>query len=868
MKNFCPGYYKILVFIFAFASAAAFSQTDSGFSNTSIKKVKVIPGKQYDISSFSEFFSGEHWRDLWATKIDAEVLDLNTFGGGLTPTKKGGGLQTKSLRLKGNDGNEYKFRSMNKDPTRSLPPELQNSYYADLIQDQVSIGLPGSSLITYPLMKETGILSVEPKIVMMPDDVKLGVFQKDFGNVLGVIEINPRAGKKTKNNFEGADKVVNGFEIFEVTEKDNDERVDQKEFLKARLMDVFLGDRDRHADQWQWAGYKQDGNRIWKPIPRDRDYAFGRYDGLFPSVSGWFAHSLVGFSEDYPQLVELTWSGRHLDRRFLNELEKKDWDSIANFLKSKLTNEVIMNAVRQMPPEMFAKKGMTLFKMLENRRNHLKDASDEFFEVYSNVVDVYGSNKKEYADVSILNEKELRLELFESDKESGKKKKNPFYSRKFNSDQTSEVRLNLLNGDDLIDVKGKGKYDNPILLRLVSGDGNDELINKSTLPIKLYDSQSNTKIISAKGIYFNNDKIQIPLKEIDRYEPSVDDRYGFWAFVPVLNFNTDDGWILGGGPSFVKFGFRANPYLYYLQLTGAYATTAKDYDVRFYGDFNKLIHNSRVEFFLSASQLDFNRYYGTGNETVRIDSLANANFYKTNQEDIRFEPKVSVNISKAFRLNFSARFRYSNVKPSPDYNTLVQEEKPYGFGKIAGLSAATGFTYDTRDNLLMTKKGIYANVFAGYYPKLLDYKFDFSKIGADLIGYFTLTSFTEFNLMLRAGGEKIFGTYPFYEAATVGGLKNLRGFSRDRFQGDASVFGQSELRIKLANVNLLLPGEFGIMGIADVGRVFVENEDSKKWHSTYGGGAWFKVINAVVMNFLIARSAELTKYYFSFGVGI
>ncbi len=857
---------KIIFTIIICITALQYSFTQSDTSNRSsdVHYKRVIPGIKYDKSWFGEIFAGEHWRDLWTTPIKVEVLDTKNFGGGIFPMKKGGGLQTKSLRFKGNDGNEYKFRSVDKDPSRSLPPEWQNSYYADLLQDQVSIGLPGSSLITYPLMKATNILSVEPNLVILPNDNSLGVFQKEFGDVLGVIELNPRAGKKYKNNFAGADKVINGFDIFEVAEKDNDEQVDQKEFLKARLMDVFLGDRDRHAGQWQWAGYKDGGKQIWKPIPRDRDYAFGRYDGLVPTVSGWLAHSLVGFSEDYPRIVELTWSGRHLDRRFLNELDKKDWDSISNFLKSRLTDEVLLGAVRQMPPEMFAKKGNTLLNMLKKRRDNLNEAADDFYSLYSDVVDVYGSNKDELADINIIDEKQIEVSLFEKDKHTGKRKKQPYYNRIFNSNQTHEIRLNMLGKNDNISIKGKA--DNCILLRIIGGPGNDTLINNSGAKIKFYDSDAGTRIKSSGSIYFNDDKSDVPKKLVDRYEPSSDDRYGFWAFAPVLNFNSDDGWIIGGGPSFVKYGFRAVPYLYYLQLTGAYATTSKDYDFKFYGDFNKLIHNARVQFYLGASQLDFNRYYGIGNESTREQSLADNGFYKTNQGNFVFRPVITFDIAKQLKFQTSFAYRMSDVKLTD--NTLVGQEKPYGIGKINGMSFAAGLLYDTRSSSLFPKKGYYVQSYVEYFPKLVNYKYDFTKVCADAYAYFTLKTFTEFNLMLRAGGENIFGTYPFFEAATIGGLKNLRGYSRERFQGDASLFGQSELRIKLASLNLLLPGTLGISALSDAGRVFAGYQDSKKWHSTYGGGVWFEILNTVVMNFYVARSPELTKYYFTFGLGI
>ncbi len=861
-------YFQNVVMIFFAISIIAHAQVDTSkiFLKSPGNILRVTPGKQYDVNWFKRIFSGDHWRDLWATEIDAKVLNMDSFAGGLQAVKKGGGLQSKSLRLIGEDRNEYKFRTMDKFPYRSLPPEWQNSYYADLLQDQVSIGLPVASLIVYPLVKEVGILAVEPEIVILPNSSRLGSFEKEFAGQLGIIELNPRAGKKGINNFEGADKVVNGFDIFKRVEKDNDNQVDQTEFLKARLMDVFLGDRDRHADQWQWAGYKNGNGTIWKPIPRDRDYAFGRYDGFFPWVSGLLAHSLVGFSEDIPQIIELTWTGRHLDRRFLNQLDKPVWDSVSKYIAGKMTDDILNTAVKKMPPEMYKVGGKMLFDMLKSRRGQLIEAADDFYEIYSDVVDVYGSNKSEYAEADVLNENEVEIKLYKRDKQTGEKKGEPFYKRKFSNEYTSEIRLHLLGNDDYLKITGKA--DNDILIRVISDKGKDEISNKSEMKLKVYDPDENTRINSVNSVYLNNDIVEAPSIPIKKYEPSIDDRYNFWAFTPILDLNSDEGLIIGGGPNFTQHGFRANPYLYYLQLTGAYATLSKDYEVSFYGDFNKLIHKSKVEFFLSASELDYNRFYGFGNQTERIEDLAEQNFYKARQQNIIFSPNFTTKISKHLNILYGGSYRYANSDLEDNSDNLIGETQPYGFGKISSIGLSAGFSFINIDNNISPKKGIYSILKYTYYPNLFDLKTDFSKFYSEVKTFLTAKTFTDITFILKAGGQYNIGNYVFYEAASVGGMNTLRGFGRERFQGDASLFGQSELRIKIAPMNLFLPSVFGISGISDIGRVFYNGEDSKQWHSTYGGGVWLEIEKAFVLNFIAAFSPEVARYYFTFGLGI
>jgi hypothetical protein len=73
----------------------------------------------------------------------------------------------------------------------------------------------------------------------------------------------------------------------------------------------------------------------------------------------------------------------------------------------------------------------------------------------------------------------------------------------------------------------------------------------------------------------------------------------------------------------------------------------------------------------------------------------------------------------------------------------------------------------------------------------------------------------------------------------------------------------------------LLPFRYGVVGIADVGRVFLAGETSSRWHSGVGGGVWLAVIAGVQafqlsssINAMIVRSDERTAFYLSTGFGL
>jgi hypothetical protein len=66
---------------------------------------------------------------------------------------------------------------------------------------------------------------------------------------------------------------------------DNDNSLDQKSLLQARLLDMFLMDFDRHEDQWIWNATDNGKGKIFHALPRDRDQPFFISKGFLPSVA-------------------------------------------------------------------------------------------------------------------------------------------------------------------------------------------------------------------------------------------------------------------------------------------------------------------------------------------------------------------------------------------------------------------------------------------------------------------------------------------------------------------------------------------------------------------------------------------------------
>ena len=112
-------------------------------------------------------------------------------------------------------------------------------------------------------------------------------------------------------------------------------------------------------------------------------------------------------------------------------------------------------------------------------------------------------------------------------------------------------------------------------------------------------------------------------------------------------------------------------------------------------------------------------------------------------------------------------------------------------------------------------------------------------------------------LALRAGGGINFGDYEFFQANTLGGDLNLRGYRSTRYSGDASFYQNTEFRFKLFDFTTYMArGEFGILGFNDIGRVWLEGENSGVWHHGYGGGIWVSPFSVAVLTASYERSKD------------
>ena len=111
------------------------------------------------------------------------------------------------------------------------------------------------------------------------------------------------------------------------------------------------------------------------------------------------------------------------------------------------------------------------------------------------------------------------------------------------------------------------------------------------------------------------------------------------------------------------------------------------------------------------------------------------------------------------------------------------------------------------------------------------------------------------------------GKPAFYQSAFLGGQENLLGYKQYRFAGLHGLYNNLELRAKVADIaSYIIPGQFGITGFWDVGRVWENHDNSGNWHNGVGGGIYFAPATIVVISFVMGHSTEGWYPYFTMGL--
>ncbi|WP_233632566.1 BamA/TamA family outer membrane protein [Parapedobacter sp. ISTM3] len=821
--------------------------------------VTVQANVKYDqVSTFHRMLFGENYRKEWAAEAEVPVLRLSALHGGLRPVKRGGGMQTVSLRLVDSTGKEWVLRSVNKQADALLPEALHHTVAHDFLDDANSAQHPYSALIFPPLADAARVPHTHPIIGLVAPDTLLGHYNEIFANTLCLLEEREPLGD-SDNTVKMVRRVNN----------DNDDVYKAKTFLRARMLDLLVNDWDRHGDQWRWVDEnkgKKGADRDYLGVPRDRDQALRKMEGLLPTiVSMPFALPLIqGFT---PEIRRVNYSLRKSD--FLNAHPKnqftyEEWMAEVDDFVRAMTDSVLEAGVRQLPKSVYDLRHDELLQILKARRDALPTAMDRYYQFINRIVDVKLSNKHEQVDIEDAPGQSLQVTVRKINKEGEVKRK--LMEKVYPPEFTKEIRVYLAAGDDSVQVAIK---ESPIAVRLIGGVGNKFYdIRSAKRKVPIYDQGTHSSFSPSSMHYtahYSTDSMHTAFIPVNLYN--------VWAPLLSAGYNADDGLLVGAGFKYThQRGFRKEPFNHTQQflLSGAFATGALR--VHYRGHWKTVVGKADAVIEAHALIPQTQNYFGLGNASEYDRDERDMRYYRTRFELYTLEPHLqwNPNATTTFAIGPSLQwYRFAAggnegrliVQPGAvhTYDSLVvQEDKGH-----VGLSA--NFMKDNRNSKLRPSRGGFFQVKVGAYGGVNDHAKSYMQANAEMAVYAGMAQ-DAVVISNRIGGGMTFGNPAFYQSQFLGGQGNLRGFRQYRFAGDHSLFNNLELRARVAYVgNYILPGELGMMAFYDIGKVWSDARQSDRIHQGTGGGLYYIAANIAVLQVVVGHSRE--GWYPYFGIG-
>lgn len=835
---------------------------------------------QYEAGSFRRLLLGENYRSEWAQKLPLLAFDIGKEKGGLKIMQKGGGMETMSLRLRDSVGKEYFLRTVEKYPAKALPPAFRKTFIQSVKQDQVSAAHPYGALAIPTLADAAGIYHTNPRVVYAPDDPRWGPYRKDFHGQIMLFEERPDGNGKHMPSFGSPDKMISTRKVLEHMAADNDVQIDQRQVLKSRLFDMWIGDWDRHDDQWRWGEFDHQHTIIYRPIPRDRDQAFFVNEGLGPHRwrKRYLFPNLEGFDYKIRWAPGLMMTGRWFDRSFLNAMSEKEFLEAARELSVKMTDGVIDTALHQMPSGIYSLHGKEMAEKLKARRATLVNNANDYYQFLAREVDVVGSNKREWFEGEWQSNGNFKLQMFKRGNEG--QRGALLYEREFLRHQTKEVDLYGLDGDDVFHFTGNSRHS--MKVRIIGGNGIDELFNESIGPSKIYVYDYRNGIVKQGAKVHDQTSLDQHVNDYDRkwFE------YGKVAPRNMVAYNIDDGVFLKLGFSTFAHGFRKKPYKSHHVFRGSYGLNTSSFSILYQGRFPQLVGQWSLELDADIRSPNYvNNFFGWGNESVfdtqitqRPDVYVTSpiDYYRLRLRDFRGEVKLSRKLGQWGYFKAGPAYQRGQII-DPAGTLYITEYAKTLSEPILGIpkdyfGVAESFGIDKRDNLSFTTRGIVLRESSRWMSG--DTFFSSHNLSLTLYQSFRLPA--RVTLVFNAGAGHNTGQYQLFQAQTLDGEAEVRGYRKTRFYGDTKVYFNNEVRIKLGSLRTyLFPAAVGMHLFYDLGRVWYKDSTgidsstptgkSDKWHKGYGGGLWFMPYDLTTFIAEVGHSEEGTLFYLRLG---
>lgn len=856
----------------------------SDFEKSTIKYPKIIQdsvkasiytNKETSKNAFFKFLWGERYRKYYSIPVNAKVAYLDTLMGGLTPIRKGGGTQSKTLHLQTKEGKRFVMRALKKNATQYIQASAFKDQYVEgyfentasesLVKDVFTGSYPYAPFVVASLSSSLNIPYLNSHLYYIPKQDNLEKYNQEYGNELYVFEEYASEGNTqlTNGNFTG--NIINTKDVIEKIHEDDTKVIDEQAYIKARLFDMLIGDWDRHYDQWLWIEYQENNKTIYRPLPRDRDQAFSKMsDGFMLGTSIHLIPAsklLRKYAADLKDVKGFNIEPYPLDIAFISQSNKDIWDKQVAEIQNDLTNEVIDKAFNTVPKEVQDESIETIKHLLKGRKTNLQTIADSYYKLINKYAVIVATNKKDSIKINGLENGNVEVSMYQWKENSNI---DYFHNRTYNPKLTKEIWIYGLDDDDIFNITDEIKK---IKIRIIGGQNEDEYIVENGKNIVIYDYKSKPNTL--KEIHNATIKLQ------DKYSTNVYDykklKNNFNQIIPTIGTNPDDGIKIGINNTYTTYGFERNPFTSQHKINTAFYFATNGYEIKYQGEFANIIGNLnlKINSIFQSPNYTLN-FFGFGNETENLENAFGLDYNRVRVREFQLNPSL---VYRAYGgSQFSFGLGYESIEVENTQNRYVENSSQlpsYIFKTNQFGSINTKFEFENYDNKAYPTIGFKSSVDIGYKMNLDQSNRGYTYLIPELSITHKLVSSGKLVLASRIKSQVNLGNnFEFYQAASIGGTNGLRGFRNQRFTGNSYVFQNTDLRYSFDKIKTkLIPIRFGLFGGFDYGRVWFDNEDSNKWNNSYGGGFFMSGVDVITTNLGVYNSIDGIRIAFSLGFG-
>ena len=682
-----------------------------------------------------------------------------------------------------------------------------------------------------------------------------------LANTISLSNNNPKLISYENNLQEYSilnDQVITTDQMTQQLQQDYSVTFNYKLYVRKRLLDFIVGDYNQESSNLKWL--IKDNTVI--PYLDSYHNQFMKFEGthkLLSKLLPAYKH-FETYDKNVKNIKKVSQKLIGFDVNFLSSTVYNVWEEEVQFIQKELSDNVLNTIKLSLPRGVVSNDVEELMTVLSYRVQNLEATAKKYFKLLHQNKIVHATNAKDVIRI-IRKEKSTVIEI----NDAAATHTDKLRSYEFLNADTKQIWIYALNGNDYFEETGDCNSYIPIAL--IGGKGGDKYVFENGKRMTIYDDKEQTFLIETK-------KAKVKLADDDRFTKTIVNKYKYIKnkLKPIIGANPDDGIFIGLSDEILIQNFNRDPFSQKHEISTIFNLGNLGFNVNYYGELATLSNHFNAFVNLSYQSPNYStNFFGFGNETPNFDANLKLDYNRVRMSNAtaqigilkthkKYVAKTNVFYESRKIEDTEDRFITSETLffPAADFF----DRKNYG-----GLSAY--YSYSDFSLSFLPDLQIEPSVVAKYTANLSDFNINYLtlnpkiKIAHPLYGDSIILDATlDYATVL---GNEI----PFYHAVNVGGNNGLRGYRNQRFTGQSSFFTSTNIKWSIKDLQSdVLPLQIGVLGGVDAGRIWLEEEESEKIHTSIGGGVWLQTANLLKAQLQVFGFDEGMRLSFKLTIGL